>query len=483
MGRSGLVVALLVAGLCVAGCGSGAANKAGGSRTSIELRLADPDSSDQPSVEPVEHFAAEVEKQSAGSLKVQVVFAAAGGAIPRVEPRTIGLVSSGRFDVGIVGARAWDLFGAQSFRALQAPFLITSQRLLDRVVESSVGSGMLASLEHHGVVPLGLVPDYLRYPVGLAHPFVSLADFRGARVRIQPSRTTASLIRALGATPVEISNDRIGIETAKGHVDAQELSLLSTPGKSILTGNIVFFGKALTLFANRDLYDRLSGEQREALRAAATETMRYMAARHAAALLLPPKDCSDGRRIVLSKAADVRAIERAAAPVYTELDADPVTKRFIEQIRALKRTTAPDPPVVIPRSCTHAPPPAQATGRESSPSTLNGTYRWILTLADARANGEPNPGDTFPMIGTAVLEDGTWKFAGADHDGGTYSIHGDRIRFVWPRVASVLVFEFTRDSGGMLHLRPVLPMDSGDQFVWSRKPWRRIGPPRPLEGR
>jgi TRAP-type C4-dicarboxylate transport system substrate-binding protein len=480
MRRSGLVVALLVAGLCLVGCGSGAANKAGGPRTSIVLRLADPDSSDQPSVEPVEHFAAEVEKQSAGSLKVQVVFGAAGTAIPRVEPRTIELVRGGRFDVGIVGARAWDLSGIRSFRALQAPFLITSQRLLDRVVESSVGSNMLASLDRHGVVGLSLVPDYLRYPVGLAHPFVSLADFRGARVRIQPSRTTASLIRALDATPVEISNDRIGIEMDRGHVDAQELSLLYTPGKSILTANVAFFGKALTLFANRDLYDRLSGEQQDALRTAATETMRYMAARHAAALRLPPRDCSDGRRIVLAKAADVRAIEQAAAPVYTELEADPPTKRFIEQIRALKRMTPPDPRIVVPRSCAHPQPPAQAIGRESPASTLNGTYRWILTLADARANGGPNPGDTFPVVGTAVLADGTWKFGGADHDSGTYSIHGDRIRFVWPRVASVLVFTFTRNPDGTLHLKPVLPMDPGDQFVWSHKPWRRIGGPTPI---
>jgi hypothetical protein len=48
---------------------------------------------------------------------------------------------------------------------------------------------------------------------------------------------------------------------------------------------------------------------------------------------------------------------------------------------------------------------------------------------------------------------------------------------VWPRVASVLNFTFTRDHDGTLHLKPILPMDFGDQFVWAYRPWRRVGPP------
>jgi TRAP-type C4-dicarboxylate transport system substrate-binding protein len=483
MRRWGLVVAMLAAALSIAGCGSGAANKAGGSHTSVVLSLADSDGSTLPSVDAVEHFAARVERNSGGSLRVQVVFQAGGNAVPRVESRTIDLVRSGHFDLGVVGARAWDLSGNKSFRALQAPFLITSQRLLNRVVQSSVGSDMIGSLGRQGVVGLALVPEFLRHPIGLGHRFVSLADFAGARIRILPSATSSALIRALGATPLEISNDQIGLEIAHRRVDAEELAELTAPGGTTITGNLVFFGKALTFFANREMFNRLSSEQRRALQSAATETMRYIADRIPSESDLTGKVCVNGRRIVLAKPSNVDAIEAAVRPVYAQLEKDPATRRYIAQIRALKRTTPPDPPLVLPSACRHAPAPAQAGGQPSSPSILNGTYRWVLTLADARANGGPNPGDTFPAIGTAVLEDGTWKFAGADHDGGTYSIHGDRITFVWPRVASVLVFEFTRDSDGTLHLRPVLPMDSGDQFVWSHKPWRRIGPPRPLEGR
>jgi len=103
----------------------------------------------------------------------------------------------------------------------------------------------------------------------------------------------------------------------------------------------------------------------------------------------------------------------------------------------------------------------------------------MLTRADAHRVWGPqlNPGDTYPMVGTAVLRHGRWSFSSPEQDDGTYSIHGNRIRFDWPRVASVLVFAFKRDPNGTLHLKPILPMDNGDQFVWAYKPWRRIGPP------
>ena len=154
-----IVSALAV--LALAGCGSGAANKAGATASTTVLRLADSDNLDQPSVVPVEHFAAEVRKRSGGSLRVQIVFEAAGKSTPRVESKTIGMVRAGHYDLGVVGARAWDLSGDKSFRAIQAPFLIDSENLLDRVLASPIASSMLQSLSGQGLTGLGLVPEYL----------------------------------------------------------------------------------------------------------------------------------------------------------------------------------------------------------------------------------------------------------------------------------------------------------------------------------
>lgn len=476
------VVALAVAAGLVTGCGSGAANKAGGSSTPVVLRLADSNSSDQPDTNALEHFAAQVRKRSGGSLRVRITFLAAGSATPYVETRTIRAVRAGRFELGWIGARAWDLQGVRAFRALQAPFLVTSMRLLHRVVTSPLAGEMLDSLSKQGVVGVALVPDFLRHPVGMGRAFVRPGDFVGARIRIQPSRVTSAVITALGAVPVTISNHDIGLAIDQKRVDAQEVSLLNSPGGSVATENVVFFGKALTLFANENAYGRLTDDQRRVIRDAAADAVRFAVAHDPPDSDIAKGYCYDRRRIVVARPADLSVLLRKEQPVYRWLETDPQTKRFIEQILAWKRTTRPDPSTSsapIPAACRRAPQPARAPGRTVPPSLIDGTYRWVITRGDGKAywHAPPHPGDTFPIIITAIVHNGSWRMVGSDGDHGTYTIHGNRLRFVWPRVASVLVFTFGRDGDGTLHLKPVLPMDSGDQFIWAYKPWRRIGPP------
>jgi TRAP-type C4-dicarboxylate transport system substrate-binding protein len=474
-------IGLLVALSLLAGCGSGAANKAGGSRAPLVLRLANSNSGDQPGTDVIEHFAAQVRRRSGGALRVKITYLAAGSATPYVETRTISAVRGGRYDLGWIGARAWDLDGVKSFRALQAPFLITSMRLLNRVVTSPLAREMLDSLSAQDVVGLALAPDFLRHPIGMRRAFLTPRDFDGARIRIQPSRVTAAVIRALGARPVAISNDDIGFAIDHKRVDAQEVALLSSPGGSIATENVVFFGKAFTLFANHDAYGRLTDEQRRIVREAAGDSVRYAVAHHPPDAGIAEHYCFDRRRIVLAKPTDLAALVQEEQPVYRWLEADRQTKRFLEQIRAWKRTTPPDPALTsIPAACRRAPQPAQAVGAARSASLLDGTYRWVITKADAWAywHAPPTPGsDTFPIVGTAILHHGSWRLVGPEKDDGSYTIRGDRLRFVWPRAASTLVFEFTREQNGTLHLKPILPMDKGDQFIWASQPWRRIGPP------
>jgi len=474
------VLLLGVAALLVA-CGSGATNKAGGSRAPTVLTVAASDSSDQPSTPAILHFAAQVAKRSQGSLRIRIVFQAAGHLTPRVEERTIRLVESGRFDLGFVGARAWDEFGVTSFRALQAPFLITSTRLLDRVAQSDIAEEMLASLSSRDLVGLALVPDYLRHPMGLTHKLTSPADFKGARIRIQPSRVTAAIMRALGAVPVEISNARIGYAIGGRKVDGEELSLANAVSPATITGNVAFFGKALTLFANRSSLDRLSDDQLHSLRAAAAETVRHVAATYPTDAQITKLVCANRRLIVLASAADRAALVRLAQPVYRMLESDSQTRRFIGRIRALKRTTPPDPPLRLTASCRRAKPVASATGAPRPASLLDGTYRWVITVKDAHAFwGKSFVPTGLPAVNTAVLQNGTWRMAGPDHDHGTFTIRGERVRLVWPRIPSVNVFRFRRDADGTIHWTPVLPMDRGDQFVWGYKPWERIGPPSRL---
>jgi TRAP-type C4-dicarboxylate transport system substrate-binding protein len=470
----------------LAGCSSSGprsgADKAGGSTGPVVLRLAASDGIDLAESPLVRYFAAQVAQLSGGKFRVQVTFHAAGTGVPDVEIRTAELVRSGKFDLGWIAARAWDELGVRSFQALQAPFLITNYALLDKVVTSRMAGEMLAGLAGQHVVGLALVPGLLRHPVGLTRPLVSLSDFAGARVRDQPSNATDRLLRALGATPVHVSNRAINNEIARGRIDGEELSLANAPVGGIATANVAFFPKVLTLFAGERTFARLNRAQQDILRRAAERTLVHNTGYPVSTALafegtLARQYCRSPGRVVLASDQELAALALATRPVYSELERDPLTKSLIAQIQKMKASLPNPQPPAVPSSCLGAGQAGVVKGLRRSASILNGTYHWLLTAAAARAFGPPAtaPGNTYPTLFTAVLRDGKWMFPNDQPpETGTYTVVGNRVVFT---SGYDLTFTFVRDADGTLHLRPVAPMNRGDQWVFSGAPWRRVGPP------
>jgi TRAP-type C4-dicarboxylate transport system substrate-binding protein len=478
MSPARLLIAL-AATAALTGCFSGGADKAGGSSAPVVLRLATADSGLRPVVEQPDYFAEQVAKLSHGRLRIDVVRAPAGEAIADPEARVAGMVRDGRFQLGWIGARAWDTMGVTAFQALQAPFLITDKGLLDEVVAGETGKRMIARLHGGGVEGIALVPGMLRHPFGVKHPFASLDDFAGARVRVVPSRASDALMRALGATPVHVPSAVVGTTANRGGFDVREQSLGSDPAGTWLTANLTFFGKAVTLFGNAAALQDLSAEQRDLLRRAGE-----LAVKHAIAAAPAEQDLALGyctaARVVIAADGDLAALRRAAAPVYTRLERDPGTRQAIAEIRALKAQLPPAPPIKMPASCSE---PIEAEARRArDPAFLDGTYRWRLSREGARRAGMGEDSeDPYGKVVTMTLRDGRWLLGGADADHGTFAVRGDRMVFDWPRTASVLTFSFKRHSDGTLDMTPVLPMDQGDQYIWASGPWQRVGPPvRPI---
>ena len=285
--RLALMVALLVG--TAAGCsvnGDEDGDKAGGSEAPQVLRLASANDSEQPDAPFARYFADRVRALSGGSLRVRVVWDAAGTDTPGYELGIARLVHDGDFELGWMGARAWDRMDINSFQALQAPFLVTNHELLNRITTGPLAARMLGGLDGHGFVGLALVPEHLRYAFGATKALTSPDDFAGARVRVQQSRATDALMRALGATPAHISEDDVPEAVANGEIDGAEASLgtkSADEGESHLTLNLPLFPKTLTLFAGEGAYDRLDEGQREVIRKAAQQTAAH-AARHARVL-------------------------------------------------------------------------------------------------------------------------------------------------------------------------------------------------------
>jgi TRAP-type transport system periplasmic protein len=481
-----LVVALV--GVPAAGCSTdgdgGGADKAGGSDAPSVLRLAVADDADQPDARFARDFASRVSRLSDGSLRVRIVWDAAGQDSPGYERRIADLVRDDRFDLGWMGARSWDRMGVSSFQALQAPFLVTDHDLLGRIVTGRLASHMLAGLDDHGFVGLALVPEQLRYIFGARHALASPDDFAGARVRVRPSRASDALIRALGARPVHVSGDAVADAVAKGEIDGTEASLgtnSADEGETVLTANLPLFPKTLTLFAGGEAFDRLDEEQRAVLRRAARQTAAYAAAHPASESRLMGDFCASGPpvRAVAASPEDLAALRRAARPVYADMGRDADTRASIAGIRALKADQPSARPSVAPPACAQERP--SVSGRTLPASALNGTYHWRVTSAGARQAARPTGGSVLPedvgTIGKMTLRDGGWVMGDTDPEdySGTYEIRGHHLVFDWS--GSTLAFRFDRRADGTLDLTPIPPMNPGDAVVWAGGDWRRVGPP------
>jgi TRAP-type C4-dicarboxylate transport system substrate-binding protein len=113
---------------------------------------------------------------------------------------------------------------------------------------------------------------------------------------------------------------------------------------------------------------------------------------------------------------------------------------------------------------------------EDDATALDGTYTWTITPDDAIANGFEDVA-WLPCTWTVRLNGGEWTMeesCASDIADGTYEVFRDRVVFTWFN-GFEQAFAHTVDNDGTLTLTPEPGMPEGDAFVWSTKPWERVG--------
>jgi TRAP-type C4-dicarboxylate transport system substrate-binding protein len=487
-----VVAAILAA--TASGCGGDSAtDKAGGSGNPMTLRLATPDRQGMPGTKAIEHFGDEVAKLSDGAITIKPVYEAAGDA-PHFDQAVADLVRTGRAEMALIPARAWDEYGMTSLSALQAPFLIHSNAVLGKVVSGELADPMLQSLPG-GVTGLALLPENLRHPFGFVHPLVSLRDFAGVKIRAPRSEATYELLRTLGAEPVDLSGDDLADGIKDGSVEAAE-SAFEIAGSTLHdkygtgTSNITFFPKVNTLVANTEALEQLTDEQHATLETAAERTRDWVLETMPSEQDAAQAYCRQGGRVTAASPADVRAIEAAAQPSYAQLEQDPKTREMLARIRAVAATAEPaeDDAPTCDRSAGDVAAPTGGAGS----GIPNGTYRNEITVDEMIAAGvdeasaRDNAGiHTITLTDGKIHDTGISDVTGVEEPGSacdaTYSVSGDEFTFTWsPETGCVGDFTATWSmSGGGLHLGDVSCADDQcglvDRVLWGLKPFRKIG--------
>ncbi len=472
-------LALLLATPVLAGCfDGGSATKAGGTGGPLTLRLATLDDPRHPAVAEANEFARRVQALSHGRIRVEPVTDAVKPH-PDAERRLADTVASGKLEMGVMPAQNWERVGVTSLRALNAPFLITSNALLADVVSGDEADDMLSGLERAGVVGLGLVPNGLAHPIGFDAPVLGLADFKG-RILDSKSKTTTAVLEALGATVVQGEDpDRRRLVAMVGG--------FRPPPEGPVTGNVTLFARANVIVINADAFERLDKGQRSILAKAADEVRVSRIAstpdEAAQAKAYCASEPGSGRVVVLARDADVAALKAATAPVYADLERDALTRRVIERIRRRKRSGTAAP---IPAACGES---AGTLANAKATSALDGKYRFEVTDEELRVDGAPEA-DVIENRGVW-----TWTLSGGEYcfeqkaptpisgnpdvvpgECGTYGIDGDRLVL---RIAGGpdAVWRWRRTAGGDLRFTVETAGAIGNEVARAlvADPWKRIG--------
>jgi TRAP-type C4-dicarboxylate transport system substrate-binding protein len=470
IGRPTAVAGLVLTVLAIAGCGGGG-TKAGGTSGGgpLTLRMVADDRAGRPTANAIEEFARQVRQLSGGTIVVTQARQPEGN-VPNWDQRDARLIESGKLELGLIPARAWDTEGVTSLRALNAPFLVTSDTLLDQIVSAPLAAELMSGLGPAHVVGLALLPEGLRHPFGLRKPLLGPSDYAGQVIWAPTSATVADVFGHLGARITDSDPDA---RTQAG----EELSY-ALGGVGTATGNVTFFAKADALVINERVLGRLSGRQRTILREAAARTRGW-------AITHTPSDtdqarayCAKGGSVVLASDADLTALQQATAPLYRQLNQDPVTRKLIDQIRALKADAGADPQ---PTPC-GTPRGGAGTAVTRTPATVNGIYRFTVTDADLRAHGITDASLLAENHGlfTWTLKDGGYcvKVRAPNpqnnpDDCGTYQLKDGAIEFTLPD-GTEETFSFGRLKDRSLVLKPLDVSNPIDTAIMVRT-WVRVG--------
>lgn len=437
MNRAPIAIALAALVVLSASACRGVRDKAGGDVAPITLIANGAAPLGTPGGDALEQFARRASALSGGAVKVSIDWSQTDTSRDNLDPVIVSRVRSGKAAIGMVAARTFDTLGVTSLRALQAPFLITSDRLANAVARDRIADQMLGGLSKVGLDGLTLLPETLRHPIAHVAPLLGPDDFRGVRIAARPSRTTEALLRALGALPTTANGPRLLDGVEKGTIGALESSLSSASpfdfGDLIATGNVTFFAKYGVVVVSRKIFDRLSDSQRDVLRRAALETRDWSIAHRPSDQEFSRLWCKQGGTIRDASATDVAAFGPAAAPVTNELERDPSTAAAIARIREIEQGLGPQPTV---RPCgTHPVPAVVPLAPRGDQSVLDGVWRLRVSGIELRAAGVSKE--------VAFYNDGIWTFtihAGdvrADQNNphnpcrARIAISGDRLSWTW----------------------------------------------------
>lgn len=268
----------------------------------------------------------------------RLILSILGAGGPESENYTLAQLRNGTLDMARINLNTLNS-AVPATSVLTLPYLIRSTEHERKVLDGPIGEEILASLERTGVIGLGFYDGGARSTYG-TRPIRSPADLRGMTYRVQPSSIWASMLRALGAQPVPMTQSRVAAAMRAGAVDLADGTWSSFVA---LQHHRVARHFSLTeharppsvLLFSRPVWDTLSFDDKAIIRASARDSIAFyrrlwdeheVAARREA----------EAAGVVIASDIDHDAFARALAPFHPVIVSDAWLRSMIGRIEAAR---------------------------------------------------------------------------------------------------------------------------------------------------
>lgn len=241
-----------------------------------DFRSADIHPSDYPTVEAVRYVGKLLAERTNGRLGVKVFpNGALGNEKDTIEQLKIGGLEMMRINVAPLN----NVVPETIVTAL--PFIFRSTEHMHAVLDGPIGDEILAAMESQGMVGLAFYDSGSRSMYSASKPYKTLADLKGAKIRVQQSDLFVAMIQALGANATPMPFGEVYTALKTGIVDAAENNYPSYESSRHFEAAKYF---TLTehamapevLVFSKTLWDRLSKDDQALIRQAAKESVPHM---------------------------------------------------------------------------------------------------------------------------------------------------------------------------------------------------------------
>lgn len=271
-----LLSLMLFLSLAVVGCGSDSTPKQGEEPSATTPKVIQVGHVSSPNIEdPYHRFAAKfaeyVEKESNGSIKIEVI---SGGQFGQEREMFEGM-QLGTVDMGIMTNSYTSVFVPEA-GLFDLPFLFPDYDTANTILDGPVGQKVFAAFEGSGVTPLAWGVGGFRQLVTNGGGVRTPEDFVGKKIRSMETDMYMNTYKALGvnAVPMAYSETIPGLQ--QGTIDGVDLPL------SVLAANgfydvadyismISHFYSPLTICISDSVWKGLSAEQQQVLKKAAID--------------------------------------------------------------------------------------------------------------------------------------------------------------------------------------------------------------------